>query len=368
MRFDELAQNNKLEDFPLLLEQFKVGLTNRATGGSYDEAEYKKVRTLIISNSKLQSLIPKFVKVCRNLDEFWNWIKQQAPTYADRRIIISDQINPIIEVMEYETGEGALEFSKNYEEKEIIGNGGFGVVYKYEHRLLKLPFAVKVFAPAFYDPNNSEKEMERFFQEARILFKLSHPNIIRIFDAGLIGDRPFIRMDYFEGKNLNQILQSNGTLAENKSTIAMLNIVSGIEHAHDKGIIHRDLKPSNIMAAKPNQFRIIDFGLGIFVENELYSRLTKTGSQTVSGYYNAPELVANPSLIDLRSDIYSLGAIWYTLLTGQPPAGSNFLKELEVMGINTNIIDIIGKCLNPLSLRYSSCTELLSEISKLKED
>src|SRR5690606_1310738 len=123
----------------------------------------------------------------------------------------------------------------------------------------------------------------------------------------------------------NQILQDVGSLGVDKSIIAMQSITSAISHAHENGVIHRDLKPSIIMASKPNQFRVIDFGLGIFIENELHSRFTKTGSQTISGYYNAPELVANPKLIDKRSDIYSIGAIWYTLLCNQPPAGSNFM-------------------------------------------
>jgi serine/threonine-protein kinase len=320
---------------------------------------------LILANPNLEKLAPHFLKTCRNLDEFWRWIKSQAPTYNERRGILSDGINPMIEALEYETGEAALEFSKNYEEKEIIGNGGFGLVYKYEHRLLKLPFAVKIFAPAFYEGGSPEKELERFFQEARILFKLNHPNIIRIYDAGMIGKKPFIRMEYFDGKNLNQILQEFGALDSKRAKTAMLHIVSAIHHAHNNGIIHRDLKPSNIMAAKPNQFRVIDFGLGIFIENELHSRLTKTGSHTISGYYNAPELVANPKLIDRRSDIYSLGAIWYTLLTGQPPAGSNFMSTLETQGIDPQSIEVIQRCLNPIELRYSDCEQLLHEIEKL---
>lgn len=350
------------DDLAILIEKLKVGLTSRATGGDYDDEEYKRIRKLILANPMLDKIVPKFLKICRSTDEFWGWIKSQSSTYQDRRLLLAESINPLIEVVEYETGEGALEFKKNYEEKELIGNGGFGMVYKYEHRLLKLPFAVKIFAPAFYDGKSGEKELERFFQEARILFSLNHPNIIRIFDAGLIGNKPFIRMEFFGGKNLNELLLQHGTFTPEQTVIAMKNIVDAVGYAHEKGIIHRDLKPSNIMAMKPNQFRVIDFGLGIFIENELHSRLTKTGSQTISGYYNAPELVSNPKLIDVRSDIYSLGAIWFTLLTGQPPAGSNFISELQAMGIEEKIVNIIKKCLHPLQLRYNSCNELLIDI------
>ncbi|MCI5137188.1 MAG: serine/threonine protein kinase [Candidatus Electrothrix sp. AR1] len=354
------------DDIVLQLEQFKVGLVNRATGGEIEEKEYSKSRKMILGIPRMKERMPRFLQICRTTDEYWAWIKAQAPTYAERRKIIAEAINPILEILEYETGEGALEFKKNYEEKEIIGNGGFGQVYLYEHRLLKMPFAVKVFAPAFYE--GGEKEIERFFQEARMLFQFNHPSIIKVYDVGLIGKRPFIRMEYFKGQNLNEILNNHGTLDVNAALIMMEQLVSGMNHAHeDVGIIHRDLKPSNIMAARPKQFRIIDFGMSIFIENELHSRLTKTGEATVSGYYNAPELVENPKLIDKRSDIYSLGALWYTMLSGQPPAGTSLMKNLEkITGIDSDYIGCIEKCLANLESRTSNCAILLSEIEKLK--
>jgi len=353
------------DDLVLQIEQFKMGLVSRATGGEFDQKEYSRLRKIVLGIPGLEDRIPRFLKLCRSVDEFWGWIKAEAPTYAERRIILSEEINPILELVEYETGEGALDFKKNYEEKEIIGSGGFGLVYLYEHILLKLPFAVKIFAPAFY--KGGEKELERFFQEARMLFKLNHPSIIRVYDAGLIGSRPFIRMEYFKGRNLNEVLNDHGRITLVKSLKMMKSVVDGMRHAHEViGIIHRDLKPSNIMAASPNQFRIIDFGLGIFIENELHSRLTKTGDATISGYYNAPELVENPKLIDKRSDIYSLGAIWYTMLTGQPPAGTSIIENLnEVEGMNEDYLNCITKCLASLEHRTSSCTELLSQLMKL---
>lgn len=365
MTTDNLPNLIDEDDLILQMEQFKMGLVSRATGGDFDTKEYSRFRKLILTNPNLEKVFPTFLKICRTSDEFWGWIKAQAPSYAERRVIISEQINPILEILEYEAGEGALEFSKNYEEKEIIGNGGFGLVYLYEHRLLKLPFAVKVFAPAFYE--GGEKELERFFQEARILFKLNHPSIIKVYDAGMIGKRPFIRMEFFNGKNLNQILSDYGFLSAEKALLMMKNLVSALNHAHEEiGIIHRDLKPSNVMAASPNQFRIIDFGLSIFIENELHSRITKTGENTISGYYNAPELISNPKLIDKRSDIYSMGAIWYTMLTGQPPAGSGFLDILKSNEqITDEYLSTLEKCLRPISLRYNNCNELFTDLNKL---
>lgn len=367
MKTNELDVIPEEDDIVLQVEQFKLGLIARATGGEFDEKEYSRMRKMTLGIPGVEKVIPRFLKLCRTTDEYWGWVKAQAPTYAERRVIIAEAINPILEIIEYETGEGALEFKKVYEEKEIIGNGGFGQVYLYVHRLLKLPFAVKVFAPAFYE--GGEKELERFFQEARMLFQFNHPSIIKVYDAGLIGKRPFIRMEYFGGKNLNEILIQHGTLTGNPALTMMEQLVSGMRHAHeDIGIIHRDLKPSNIMASKPNQFRIIDFGMGIFIENELHSRLTKTGEAAVSGYYNAPELVENPKLVDKRSDIYSLGAIWYTMLTGQPPAGTELMDNLKrIEGVDNEYIRAIEKCLANIDSRTPNCDELLKEIKELKK-
>lgn len=366
MQVNELDNIPETDDIVLQLEQFKMGLIARATGGEFEQKEYSRLRKIVLGLPNIEKNTPRFLKLCRTVDEFWGWIKGEAPTYAERRIIIAEALNPILEMVEYEVGEGALEFKKNYEEKEIIGNGGFGQVYLFEHKLLKLPFAVKIFAPAFYE--GGEKELERFFQEARMLFQLNHPSIVKVYDAGMIGSRPFIRVEYFAGRNLNQILSDFGIISLYAAKTMMLNLVSAMEHAHENvGIIHRDLKPSNVMASHPNQFRIIDFGLGIFIENELHSRLTKTGEATISGYYNAPELVENPKLIDKRSDIYSLGAIWYTMLTGQPPAGTDFLDKISVIdGISQEYISCLGSCLANIDKRTKNCSILLEQIKALK--
>jgi len=363
-----LPESPKEDDIVLQIEQFKMGLVSKATGGDFDNKEYSRLRKLILGIPEAEKLIPRFLKICITVDDFWGFIKGQSPTYAERRLFLNESLNPILELIEYEVGEGALEFKKNYEEIKVIGNGGFGLVYLYEHRLLNLPFAVKIFAPAFH--SGGEKELERFFQEARMLFELDHPSIIRIYDAGMIGKRPFIRMEYFDGLNLNEVLSNYGILSPEKALIMIEHIVDGLHYAHEKvGIIHRDLKPSNIMASRPNRFKIIDFGLSIFIENELHSRLTKTGENVISGYYNAPELVKNPKLIDKRSDIYSIGAIWFTMLTGQPPAGTSILEDLNaVVTLNIDYINCIAKCLASIENRFESCGELLKEITNLKKN
>lgn len=365
MNVNDLAPIPKVDDIVISAERLKMGLVSRATGGGFDQKEYSALRKKILSIPGITEIVPKFLKLCFTVDEFWDWIKNAAPTYHERRTILAKELNPILEFVEYESGAGAIEFKKQFEDKGVIGNGGFGLVYLYEHILLKRLFAVKVFAPSFYA--GGEKELERFFQEANMLFRLNHPCIIKVYDAGLMGKRPFIRMEYFDGKNLNQILQEYGIIPPDKALHMMKYLVDAMRHAHeDAGIIHRDLKPSNIMAKSPNIFRIIDFGLGIFVENELHSRFTKTGDATISGYYNAPELVQNPKLIDKRTDIYSLGAIWFTMLTGQPPAGTSIIDQLQSVGnLSKDYIACIQKCLASIDHRYTNCMQLQGDLQKL---
>ena len=370
MKTDELPNIPEEDDISIIVEQLKNRLVARATGKGDDftQKEYSRLRKIVLGIPDIKEMIPRFLKTCRSLDEFWTFIKGVSPQYTGRREFLGDTFNPIIEKVEYEIGEGALEFKKNYKEIDVIGHGGFGLVYLYEHRLLQLPFAVKVFAPAFY--KGGEKELERFFQEARMLFSLNHPNIIKVYDAGMIGKRPFIRMEYFDGYNLNQVLLKYGSQTPSKALQLIRNITEGLEHAHEEiGIIHRDLKPSNIMISGSDNFRIIDFGLGIFIENELHSRITKTNEKAANGLFNAPELLKNPKLIDKRSDIYSLGAIWFNVLTGQPPAGTTIVKELEVIeGITPLYVDCISRCLAGIDERFSNCSELLLAIKKLNEE
>ena len=177
-------------------------------------------------------------------------------------------------------------------------------------------------------------------------------------------------VEYFEGLNLNQVLTKSGTLNPDKVLIMIESLVEALIHAHEEvGIIHRDLKPSNIMVAQTNRFRIIDFGLGVFIENDLYSRITKTGENVISGYYNAPELIKDPKLIDKRSDIYSIGAIWFTMLIGQPPAGSTILQQLrEINGLENKYVECIDRCLADMNNRYEDCYELLTDLKKLTKE
>jgi serine/threonine protein kinase len=192
-------------------------------------------------------------------------IKSKFSSYAERRLYLTEEMNPIIEYFD----NSDTQTQESYERNELLGQGGFGQVYRYRHKLLQMDFAFKVFAPAF--SSLQDKHIERFFREARILFKLNHPNIIKVYDLGMINKKPFIRMEYFTGKNLNQVLKEFGILSPSKCLTLIRNIIEAFIYAHEEvGVVHRDLKPSNIMVSNPNQFRIIDFGLGFLLRMKLF--------------------------------------------------------------------------------------------------
>lgn len=176
-------------------------------------------------------------------------------------------------------------------------------------------------------------------------------------------------MELFEGKSLNQVMKDHGRFPLNRSIDLMSELADALRYAHEVGIVHRDIRPSNIMVARPGKVRVIDFGLGIYLENELTSRLTKTGHNIAGGHFTAPELISNPKLIDPRTDIYSLGAVWYNILTGSVSAGRK-LKEilLSIEGMNEDIAEVILKCLEDPEERYQSMNELLSDLIELKSD
>ena len=254
---------------------------------------------------------------------------------------------------------------------ECIGQGGFGAVYKYHHPYIDIDFAVKVFNPIFVS-NDIDGE-KRFFREAKMLFHLNHMNIIRIYDVGRIKGKPFIKMEFINGNTIDKIRDERGNLDYISASKAINQILSGLQYAHDKGIIHRDLKPTNIMVQMDEKkwtCKIIDFGISAFMDTENYTRLTKTGEQVAGGSYIDPELMLKPELRDVRSDIYSVGAIMYYLLCGRAPGpdAEAYLKKCKI-GITDEQIAIVMKALSSdIEDRYSTCEEMKKELEKQIEE
>ena len=254
------------------------------------------------------------------------------------------------------------------DEVECLGRGGFGEVYRYHHPILDMDFAVKVFDPIFASDEDRIEGEKRFFREAKMLFNLNHPNIVRIYDAGRVKGRPFIKIELVDGETLDKVQQRYSILPFANSGKAILQILAGLQHAHDHGIIHRDLKPSNIMVATEGwKCKIIDFGISAFMDTEGYTRLTKTGEQVAGGAYIDPELMKQPSLRDVRSDIFSVGAILYFLLCGQSPGAdaADYLKKSNSNLSDEQISAVMKALSSDINARYSSCTEMSEEIKRL---
>jgi len=207
--------------------------------------------------------------------------------------------------------------------KERLGEGGMGEVYKAEHVLLCRPCAVKLIRPErAADPN----ELLRFEREVRLTATLTHPNTIQVFDYGHTEDNVFYYvMEYLEGLTLEEIVRRHGPLPPHRTIYLLRQVCGALQEAHDIGLIHRDVKPGNIMVCKRggehDVIKLLDFGLVLpiigAVEGE--NKLTLKGTIAGTPDYMSPEQAVGRQKLDGRSDIYSVGAMAYYLLTGAPP-------------------------------------------------
>lgn len=359
---DDLASPPQGEDLLELIEMLKNGLTDHATGGKMDPEDYLRLRKVLIGHPTLGPKTPRFLRICSSLTQYWNWIKGEADNYAKRRTLLNEAFRPLLSEVE---GDDAAFEELYVKADEPLGRGGFGLVYRYHHRHLDMDFAFKLFAPSFSDGDKGH--LERFFREARILFRLHHPDIIRIYDVGMMRRRPFIRMEFFEGQTLLAAIRQ-GHFDPQRAVKLVARLAAALDHAHGVGVIHRDIKPANVMVngTDDDEVRLIDFGIGVLVEEELISRITRTGHAVAGGHYTAPELVENPKLIDPRTDIYSLGALWHEMIVGRPPAAAGVERTLSgVSGLPEEYKLVLLRCLSDVTNRFSTMRELLVQLSHL---
>ena len=251
------------------------------------------------------------------------------------------------------------------ERGDLLGHGGFGEVYKYHHSAIDLDFAVKVFSPMFLSKEEEVEAEKRFFREAKMLFMLNHPNIVRIYDVGRIGESPYIKMELVDGEDLYKLQSERGVLQFNDAEKVVSQVLKGLQHAHDHNIIHRDLKPSNVMVKDNNGFancqcKVIDFGVSAFMDTEAYTKLTRTGECVAGGSYTDPVLERRPSLRDPRSDIYSAGAILYFLLCGHSPGpdAEVYLRMSNVDLTDEQIKAVMKALATDMNQRYETCDEM----------
>lgn len=350
-----------------LIDGFKSSLISKATNGSIDEEEYKRNREILLKTQTLKGIIPDFIRKNRDADEFRKYMQEIDEHYAGRRSVIKEQMNAMIECLEQSEQDDDLFLEiQRYKQMEKLGNGGYGTVYRYYNECLDMDFAVKIYDPIFVDGEAQREGEKRFFREAKMLFSLNSRHIVRIYDAGRLNGKPYIRMELVKGYDLYGLREKRGNLDFKDSALVVLHILTGLAAAHKVGIIHRDLRPNNILYSETEKtIKIIDFGISAFLDTENHSQLTKMGECVAGGSFIDPLLQENPRLRDVRVDIYSVGGLWYFLLCGRTPTGSDMRKYLQQSNDNLKEwqIEMIMKCLSGnIEDRFSSCEEMIQEI------
>jgi len=215
-----------------------------------------------------------------------------------------------------------------------LSRGGMGAVYRARHEVLERPFAIKVLRP---DIATTDELVQRFVNEAKAASAIQHPSIIRVFDFGYTDDnQAYLVMEFLDGESLATRIAIQHRLSEQDAVRIIRSLTGALGAAHAKGIIHRDLKPDNIfLVPDPDlgeRAKILDFGIAKLTEAK---GNTMTGVLMGTPLYMAPEQAQSASTIDQRADLYSLGCIFYELLTGKPPLVGEGAGEIIAMHIFT---------------------------------
>ena len=246
---------------------------------------------------------------------------------------------------------------------ELLGVGGMGAVYKARQPGLDRFVAIKIMSPEVsHDPAFAE----RFSREARALARLSHPNIVSVFDFGKTEGLYYFVMDYVDGLNLRQAIRA-GQLSPTDALAIVSQVCEALQFAHDEGVVHRDIKPENILIDKKGRVKIADFGLAKLVGQDAGDHVL-TGTHQVMGTvrYMAPEQMEGSHEVDHRADIYSLGVVFYELLTGELPLG-RFAPPSKKVQIDVRLDEVVLRALEKEpELRYQHASELKTEMEGIR--
>ena len=266
--------------------------------------------------------------------------------------------------------------------EEKLGEGGMGTVYRAQHGLLKRPTAIKVLSPELSAP----EDLDRFRREVQMTAKLKHPNTVTIYDYGRTEDgRFYYAMELLDGVTLVEMVRKEGPLPESRAIHILVQCAMALQEAHAIGLVHRDIKPNNIMLTQQggahDVTKVLDFGLVKNVDSNVDA--TKTWTEAIIGTprFMSPEQILDPPGVDARSDLYSLGAVGYFLLSGcflfeganaieicaqhlstapEPPSSRG------ARGLNRDLEGLIMQCLEKKpGDRPSSCLEIVERLQAL---
>lgn len=258
--------------------------------------------------------------------------------------------------------------------KEKLGEGGMGIVYKAEDTILKRTVALKFLKPQAI---GGEEEKARFLREAQAAAALDHPNIYTVYEIKEVDRHTFIAMAYIDGQSMDKKIESGSLEFEQALDIA-IQIADGLQEAHEKGITHRDIKSANIMMTQKGQAKIMDFGIA-HLKGE--KTITKTGAALGTPSYMSPEQIKGEE-VDHRSDIFSLGILFYEMITAKLPFRGEYKlavmhsilyedptpPESHDVKIPKIIQSVILKAIEkePAN-RYQSMTEFSTDLQTLKK-
>lgn len=263
-----------------------------------------------------------------------------------------------------------------YEIQEIIGVGGMAVVYKafdnQENRIV----AIKILKEEFI---SNEEFLRRFKNESKAIAMLSHPNIVKVYDVSFGDLIQYIVMEHIEGITLKEFIEQQGSLRWKDAVHFTIQILKGLQHAHDKGIVHRDVKPQNIMVLPDGTIKVTDFGIARFARSD---QRTITDKAIGSVHYISPEQ-ARGEKTDEKADIYSVGVMLYEMLTGKLPFQAESAVSVAIMQLQrdpqlpTEINGSIPLGLEQITMhamqktperRYQSSAEMLVDLGQFRKD
>jgi WD40 repeat protein len=266
----------------------------------------------IVRNSVLASILNSAASIFRC---FW-YIDREKPRLVS---ILCIPMNP---------AEGIMRLVERYQLLDKLGAGGMGVVYRARDERLDRTVAVKSLPPSRLPDDGA---VRRFQREARVLARLSHPNIVAVHDVGEDRGRQFLVMEYVEGVTLAALIKDKGRLPVAEAAEYARQAALGLAHAHAQGMVHRDIKPANLMVTRAGDVKILDLGLAGFLQDQIApGELTRENAALGTPDYMAPEQFRDAHATDARADIYALGCTLFQMLTGQVPfPGSSFREKAD---------------------------------------
>lgn len=245
---------------------------------------------------------------------------------------------------------------------ELIGAGGMGAVYKARQEGLDRVVALKILPDEF---SHDVKFALRFTREARTLAKLNHPNIVSVYEFGNVDQTYYFLMEYVEGSTLRDVVRARQLKPEHAMTIVP-HLCDALQYAHDKGVIHRDIKPENILMTTDGKVKLADFGLSrILGQQNQPTELTGTHQILGTPRYMAPEQLEGSRGVDHRADIYSLGVVFYEMLTGELPIG-RFAMPSQKVEVDIRLDEVVLRTLEKEpQLRYQNANQVKSDVESI---